>query len=175
MPAGNLRESLSSLRRASVVVLREEEAQQLAALVASRTKADLWIIRRALRLPPEMPSKPIAFCAIARPANFFAMLAQAGCRTTGQVHFPDHHAYRREDFERLAAAGHERGADGFVTTAKDAVKISPADRALLAQVGPVTVAELHLSLVEPEPAWQQICRMLGRPPGEPPLREKMGG
>ena len=161
LPSGNLREGLSSLARADLVVVREEEADGLRELLAVRTGAPVWVVRRVLRLPSGMPRKPIVFCGIARPEGFFAMLGAAGCETAGQVAFADHHAYRREDFERLLAAGVDRGADGFVTTAKDAVKISDTDRALLAQAGPLIVAELTLSLTEPELAWGQIGTMLG--------------
>ncbi len=161
LPAGNLREGTGSLGRAGAVVVREEEAEALRDLLAARTRAAVWVVRRELRLPAEAPRRPIAFCGIARPDGFFAMLGGAGCEMLGQVAFADHHGYGREDFERLVAAGIDREADGFVTTAKDAVKISDADRALLGRVGPVAVAELRVALVEPERAWQQMCGMLG--------------
>ena len=163
LPAGNLREGLGSLGRASVVMVREEEAEALFGVVRAKTRAEVWVVRRGLRLPEGMPRRPIAFCGIARPEGFFAMLGEAGCEMAGQVAFADHHAYGREDFERLVAAGIERGSDGFVTTAKDAVKISDVERVLLARVGPLVVADLQLSLVEPENAWGQMCGLLGWP------------
>ena len=158
LPAGNLREPLSSLRRADVVVVREEEADALAGVVARHSGAETWVVRRELRLPAGMPKKPIAFCGIARPDGFFAMLREAGCEGLGEVAFADHHAYGREDFARLRAAGVDVGADGFVTTAKDAVKIAAADRAMLAQVGPLVVAELRVLLRDEEAAWQTVRR-----------------
>ncbi|MFC6646658.1 tetraacyldisaccharide 4'-kinase [Granulicella cerasi] len=50
LPAGNLRESLAALRRADVVVVREDEREFVEARVrrAMRTDAKLWSIRRNL-------------------------------------------------------------------------------------------------------------------------------
>ncbi len=151
LPAGNLREPMASLRRAGVVVVREDEAAELAGAVPAGV--EIWVIRRELVLPRDRPQKLMAFCGIARPEGFFAMLPEVA----GVKAFPDHHAYSAEDFRMLVEAARHVGADGFVTTAKDAVKISAAARAMLAEVGPVVVAELRVSLVDEERAWERLC------------------
>ena len=158
LPAGNLRETLGSLRRADVVVVREDEADRLSGITRG---AQVWLIRRELVLPPERPKKPLAFCGIARPQGFFAMLRGAGCDVAGEKSFADHHAYTAEHFQLLADAARHAGADGFVTTAKDAVKISAEARRTLEEVGPVVVAELRVSLVDEERAWAALSRRLG--------------
>ncbi len=167
LPAGNLREPLRSLLRADVVVVREEEAEALAGIVAAHTQAQVWVVRRELRLPATMPTLPVAFCGIARPEGFFAMLREAGCGLAGELALPDHHAFRAEDYERLAAAALDQGADGFVTTAKDAARISPQARAGLERVGPVAVAALRVSLLEEDRCWLWLRDALK-------LHEKMG-
>jgi tetraacyldisaccharide 4'-kinase len=65
LPAGNLREPLSSLGRADVVVVREDEAAELAGLTKGM---QVWTIRRELVLPAERPQRP-ARRASRRPAR----------------------------------------------------------------------------------------------------------
>ncbi len=150
LPGGNLREPLASLRRADVVVVREDEAAELAGVIPAG--AHVWVIRRELVLPEDRPAKLFAFCGIARPDGFFRMLPEV----VGVKAFPDHHAYRAGDFSELVAAARRAGADGFVTTAKDAVKISAVARRELEAVGPVVVAELKVSLVDEDDAWETL-------------------
>jgi tetraacyldisaccharide 4'-kinase len=159
LPAGNLREPLWSLGRADVVVIREDEADELAGLVPAAVET--WVVRRELMLPVERPRSPLVFCGIARPEGFLAMLGAAGCAAAGEVVFGDHHVYGAEDFARLVEAAQRAGADGFCTTAKDAVKIPAAARAQLEAIGPVVVAELRVSLVDKDKAWARLRGVLG--------------
>ena len=148
LPGGNLREPLGALRRADVVVVRKEEAEELAGVIAAHGAAEVWVVRRELVLPSEMPKRPVVFCGIARPEGFLAMLRESGVGAAGTVVKPDHHAYTAEDVEMLVRAAEQVGADGFVTTAKDAVKISAEWRARLEEVGPMVVAGLRVRLVD---------------------------
>ncbi len=158
LPGGNLREPLGALRRADVVVLREEEAAGLAGVVARYSGAETWLVRREMVLPVERPARMIAFCGIARPEGFFAMLRGAGCELAGQVAFPDHHAYEAEDYLRLVEAVLHAGADGLVTTAKDAVKIPQVAMDKLNGVAPVIVAKLKVVLADEARAMMRIRR-----------------
>jgi tetraacyldisaccharide 4'-kinase len=163
LPAGNLREPLASLRRADVVVVREDEAENLREVAARYPHAEIWVIRRELLLPAQRPQRALAFCAIARPEGFFAMLAEAGCEVVGKATFPDHHAFTEADVERLVKTARQSGADGFVTTAKDAVKISDSMRAQLEQFGPLVVAGLRVRLIDEGGAWRRIEQFLKEP------------
>ena len=156
LPAGNLREPFSALRRAQIVVVREGE--QLEA-IAARFGAAVWTIRRRLALPSHRPGRPLAFCGIARPDGFFAMLKEAGCPVVGREAFGDHHAYEDGDFAKLLQVARNSHADGFITTAKDAVKV---DLARLAAVGPVSVAGLEVELLDAERALTPLLAALGR-------------
>ena len=126
LPGGNLREPLRALRRADVVVLREEDAgleQVVAEVCRGGRMPDVWWIRRRLE-NTSLPARPVGRSGIARPESFVAMLAEAGCEAVAEVRFRDHHRYTETDIERLLAVAQEHGADGFVTTEKDAVKLS---------------------------------------------------
>jgi tetraacyldisaccharide 4'-kinase len=153
LPAGNLREPLASVRKADVVAVREDEFARLATAVSG---CNVWLIRRRLDLPVERPKRPVAFCGIARPEGFAAMLKDADVEVAGTVVFPDHHAYSEEDFGRLMEAARHMGADGFVTTAKDAVKISAEAMARLKAVGIVWVTKLRVCLVDEDVAMTRL-------------------
>ncbi|RXH57067.1 tetraacyldisaccharide 4'-kinase [Granulicella sibirica] len=146
LPAGDLREGLGALGRADVVVLREEEVAGLRGFVPAGKV--VWVVRRELRFEGLVPARPFAFCGIARPDGFLGMLAGAGVVSAGVERLADHHRYGMRDVTRLIAAARAAGADGFCTTEKDAVKLTPAMRKRLEEVGPVSVAELRVSLVE---------------------------
>lgn len=146
LPAGNLRESLQALERAHIIVLREEEAEELRLYVP--VGKVVWVVRRRLAFDAQAPRRPVVFCGIARPEGFLTMLRQADVSAAENVRFADHHAYRMRDITRLLATARASRADGFVTTAKDGVKLTPTMRKRLEDIGPIVVAELRLDLVE---------------------------
>ncbi len=155
LPTGNLREPLRAIRRADVVVLREDEG--FAGAISG--KAATWFVRRELRFAEEAPAprRAVAFCGLARPEGFFAMLAQAGVAVAAVSAFRDHHAYSATDVEGLVELAKAHGADGFVTTEKDAVKLTPPMRKRL---GLLAVAELRVRLVEEQAAMDRLLELL---------------
>ena len=171
LPAGNLREPLTALRRASALAVREEELpgmeQELRALVGD---IPLWTIRRILRFPAPLGVfgaglRPMAFCALARPEGFAAMLAEAGCGVVDTVIFPDHHRFDAGDIAELIGLAKRLGATGLVTTEKDAVKLSPAVLARLTdEVGPVMVVALDTNFVYESPVVRLLQQRLRSSP-----------
>jgi len=168
IPAGNLREGFDSLRRADVVVVREDEfevaGKRLWEMVWAGTP--IWTVRRRLVFPA-LPAtngsgangsgaatqamkaqgagpRPVAFCAIARPDSFVTMLVGAGCDVVDTVAFDDHHLYDMNDVEMLLAKAQEDDASGFVTTDKDAVKLTAEMRERLETAGPLMVVTLEV-------------------------------
>lgn len=158
VPAGNLREPLSALRRADVVVVREGEYEQVVPLVKDRalSSAAIWVVRREVSvvephsaLPQvEGPQKYLAFCAIARPEDFVRELRQRGIDVAESFAFRDHHRYTMEDMDRLIAAFDGTDAGAFITTEKDMVKLMPAMRAKLEARAPLAVAKLETHFVD---------------------------
>jgi hypothetical protein len=118
-----------------------------------REGAQMWVVRRRLVFPAPMfvfgaGLKPVAFCAIARPESFAAMLLEAGCGVVETVAFRDHHRYTLSDVDGVVKVAQGLGASGFVTTEKDAVKLSAEMRGRLEAVGPVMVAALEVEFVD---------------------------
>jgi tetraacyldisaccharide 4'-kinase len=159
LPAGNLREPLRAIGRADMVVLREDDG--FAGGISG--KAATWFVRRELRfaegaaLPKSGPTAAVAFCGLARPEGFFAMLAKAGVEVAAVKIFRDHHAYSDADVEDLLDLAKAHGAEGFVTTEKDAVKLSPA---MLGRLGAVAVPELRVRLLEEKAAIDRLLEVL---------------
>jgi tetraacyldisaccharide 4'-kinase len=157
LPAGNLREPLTALQRADVVVVREDEFEAVGKRVWAmlREGVQMWTVRRKLQFPAPLfvfgaGLKPVAFCAIARPEGFAAMLVEAGCGIAETVAFPDHHRYTMADIERLLEVGRGLKATGFLTTEKDSVKLTPAMRERLEAVGPLMVVALEAEFGDAE-------------------------
>jgi tetraacyldisaccharide 4'-kinase len=157
LPAGNLREPLTALARADVVIVREDEVEHVAKRVwpMLREGARLWVVRRRLLFPAPLfvfgaGLRPVAFCALARPEGFAAMLADAGCGVVETVAYRDHHRYTLGDVERLVALAGRLQASGFVTTEKDAVKLTAAMRSRLEEVGAVMTVGLETEFMDRE-------------------------
>lgn len=164
LPAGRLREPLASLRRADVIVLREQDAD-LAGQLSPYLKAgvDVWQVRRGLTCADAATSRQrpaMAFCAIARPDEFFAMLKAAGVTLAATRAFRDHHRYTRSDMAALKKLGSRCGAAAFFTTEKDAVKLDAGLRAILSASAPLRVAGLTLELADEPAALARLIAML---------------
>ena len=172
LPAGNLREPLTRLREADVLVLREEELAPLETFLrvlhrdgdrrpgtAINTPA-VWVVRRRLEFSvtdgARRPERPLAFCGIARPEGFLSMLRETGLSPIGTVLFADHHRYSERDVERLAQRAATLQADVFLTTEKDAIKLTPAMRSRLERVGPLLVPRLVVDLLDEKNAVEQM-------------------
>jgi tetraacyldisaccharide 4'-kinase len=164
LPAGNLREGLSALQRADVLVVRQNEVDaDIDAGVTSvnkrawemlRERGQMWIVRRKLLFPAPLRVfgaglRPVAFCAIARPEDFAAMLQNAGCGVVETVAFPDHHRYTVADMKRVIEVAKGLNGSGFVTTEKDAVKLTEAMRRRLEEHGPLMVVALEAEFADP--------------------------
>jgi tetraacyldisaccharide 4'-kinase len=155
MPTGNLREGFGALQRAHAVVVREDELKDVKerAWKLMREGAQMWVVRRKLVFPAPLlvftaGLRPVAFCAIARPEGFQAMLTEAGCGVVDTIVFPDHHAYGMRDMERILELGRQLNATGFVTTEKDNVKLTKAMCERLETLGPLMIVGLEAEFAD---------------------------
>jgi tetraacyldisaccharide 4'-kinase len=160
LPAGRLREPLSALRRADVIVLRDEDAGLASELEAYRkTGSSIWMVRRSLSLNP-LEEPAVAFCAIAHPDEFFQSLADVGVRLEVKFQFRDHHEYSLRDAEKMRAACLQLGCKTFVTTEKDAVRLGGSLLQILTAVAPVSVVRLATSLFDERRAIGNLLELI---------------
>ncbi len=144
IPAGPLREpAAQGLTRAdAVVILGEDRAD-----VAQSLPRDMPLLYGQLTPTGEsraLVGKPVlAFAGIGRPEKFFDTVRALGCALVDRRSFPDHHAYGYKEVEEIIDAALATGAVP-VTTAKDAVRLPPDQRAA------VTVVKVEVMWREPE-------------------------
>jgi tetraacyldisaccharide 4'-kinase len=171
MPAGNLREGFHALQQADAVVVRGDELEDVKARAwkMMREGAQMWVVRRKLVFPAPLfvfgaGLRPVAFCAIARPEGFQAMLAEEGCGVVETIAFADHHAYGMRDIERILEVGRRLNATGFVTTEKDDVKLTARMRERLETLGPLMVVRLEAEFADADAVVNALETRLGAQP-----------
>ena len=158
LPAGLLREPLTALARADlVVVTKTEQADPAAALELARrfapgvpvfhARTELLGIRdregRSVD-PVDLPAgTTLAVAGIARPGSFRATLEAAGVSPADFLAFRDHEPYGPAAIGRIERALEETGATAVVTTEKDAVKLDTVLRC------PVFRVAVEARVVEP--------------------------
>lgn len=137
LPAGPLREPLSALERAHVVVLTraglgdawalEDQVRRRnphAVPIPSVTEfCGLLNISTSERYSAEAwrGKKVFAFAGIGNSRAFFANLEMWGFLLAGRAPFRDHHVYGLEEIRRLNTRAQAVGAEALVTTEKDAL------------------------------------------------------
>lgn len=131
IPAGPLREPASTgLARADAVVLLGQGSGPF-------LPPALPVLRARLAPAPSVERlrgrDVLAFAGIGRPAKFFDMLRDVGCRLMETAAFPDHHRYRPEEVMALCERARRVGAVP-VTTAKDRVRLPPEARRMVETV-----------------------------------------
>jgi len=139
LPAGRLREPLSGLKRADAIALMSGAAKESFPVDGKL----VWQVRRGIELQ-QVPSRPVAFCGIARPQNFFAQLRTAGIEPVAEAIYRDHHSYEEKDIHELLYVRQQSEADGFVTTEKDFVNLGPHRSAL----EPLAVVPVKMKILD---------------------------
>ncbi len=148
LPLGRLREPVSSLGRADIIVLtktvepHEGGRDRLDGLHKEiRRYNQRCGIFRAEHRPlscrfldgSEKPihwisgKKIFGFCALGSPESFLRTLRLSGAEVTGFRSFRDHYAYRCEDIFTIKTEAERTGAGWIVTTEKDIIKARNLD------------------------------------------------
>jgi tetraacyldisaccharide 4'-kinase len=157
LPAGNLREPIRSIRRASIIAIPAYEPGLEAELRTWGWQGPIWRLRRTMEIPA-VNSPVAAFCGIARPEQFFAGLEVAGLHLAVREAFSDHHRYTARDMDRLTAAAHAAGATTLLTTEKDLIRMGNLASIYPASL-PLTTAHLRVEIEDQDAA---IDWLIGR-------------
>ena len=151
LPAGRLREPLTSLSRADAVVLISGASQDAFPLHGKL----VWRARRGI-VPTDVPGRPVVFCGIARPKNFVLQLRTAGIEPAAEAFYHDHHPYSERDIRDLLDLRQRSEADGFVTTEKDAVNLG----GFLSTLEPLAVVLVKMELADAANAVDTMLRRI---------------
>lgn len=161
LPAGRLREPLTALRRADAIVLTPGASPD-----GLPFAGHVWRVTRGLRLPP-VPARPVAFCGIARPQRFFRQLREAGVEPVAEIRFRDHHAYTAKDIAALRSLQRQSGADGFITTEKDAINLeglAPQKQNEVGELQPLAVVPACMTLIDAPAAVEALLSRIAERP-----------
>ncbi|MEI6126850.1 MAG: tetraacyldisaccharide 4'-kinase, partial [Pseudomonadota bacterium] len=94
-------------------------------------------------------------------AGFFALLARSGICINKKVVFPDHHAYRADDYKRIQQVYEQ--SDFIITTEKDIAKIDVP----MLQGDKLLVMEIDQAVESEEKFFKSICEIAGLPADNP--------
>lgn len=138
LPRGALREPLSEVRRADVVIFtRSEDAADAAEWIGEIERFGRPCIRTTFQptrlvhvgsgttlSPSTLVKEPVlGFCGIGNPDSFAMLLKRLGVDLREQVVFRDHHSYQPSDLEKIRKRAEQLGVKWVLTTEKDAVKV----------------------------------------------------
>ncbi len=142
LPAGPLREPLSSIVRANMVVVVRKGEIGVSPFVVSQVRAvapdvpvetltirlkglrQVWSNDGLVPLREFLGVRVAAFCGVGNPDGFFRMLEEAGMVVAKRWVFGDHHRYSNQELAEIVGFARESGMP-LVTTAKDMVNLPP--------------------------------------------------
>jgi tetraacyldisaccharide 4'-kinase len=135
LPAGNMREPAKAARRATVIAIPapDSAAEFESSLRAWGWEGPIWRIHRKMEIP-SIDGPAVAFCGIARPAQFFAGIEAAGQRLAARIAFPDHHGFTPADLQHLVTTAQQTGATALITTEKDLIRLGNSAAAFPAPI-----------------------------------------
>jgi len=165
LPAGSLREPISAISRADMLIITRKTAEPDREDAAASAAGDGLVFTAQTKLlgfrkagAEELP-RPVeqledgpffAFCGVGNPDAFFADLRRWNVNVEGKMSFIDHHRYTGDDWARLTHAAHTAGATAFVTTEKDEQNLRGHDFG----EWPVYIVIIALT-VSPQPAFDE--------------------
>jgi tetraacyldisaccharide 4'-kinase len=136
IPAGYLREPVSSLARANVLCvigqtneadiieesrLRLKQLFPNALCISAHQTSCGWFHMASGKYASALPLKnPALVCGIARPQRFINLVKNTGVSLSTVKTFEDHHVFTENDLKGLL----KKGGDGIITTWKDACRLN---------------------------------------------------
>jgi tetraacyldisaccharide 4'-kinase len=138
LPAGPMREPLSALTRAGIIIFTrtentagaKEAIQRLSNLPIFTASTRPLGFRRIgsedpLQTVGELGNGPFfVFCGVGNPEAFVRDLQRWGITPAGHMFFADHHRYTLEDVQAIEQAARRVGANRLLTTEKDSCNLS---------------------------------------------------
>ena len=145
LPRGSLREPVSEVRRADLVIFtRSENGSDATEWISEIERFGRPCLRSTfqptrliqlntglVRPLSDLKNRPVlSFCGIGNPDSFVHLLTLLGAEIKERMVFRDHYSYQASDWAKIKKKVAETGVQWVVTTEKDAVKIKdflPAD------------------------------------------------
>jgi tetraacyldisaccharide 4'-kinase len=126
LPAGRLREPVTALGRADIVVLTRAygwtQAGEIEKLVREQNRGAL-IARATTEVRIDVTGPAFAFAGIGNPKAFYDDLGRRNIEIVDTLSFGDHHRYTAADGEKIIQRAQAAGASVIITTEKDAMNL----------------------------------------------------
>lgn len=158
LPAGRLREGFLSLSRAQIIVMRAEDRDLEADLQRRGYTQPIWWMERRVEVP--RVRRVVAFCSIAREAEFFSSVRACGVEVVAMRGWRDHHAYNDADIAELIELRRQHEAEAFLTTEKDRERLSLEQQRALNNAASLNAAKLVIRLDDEGAAMEQLLSFL---------------
>lgn len=172
LPAGRLREPLSAVKRADIVVITrsvQTPAPALETMLRRHTDSPIFYTSTRLKSVSRIPGMDVclpeqdwrqgrflAFCGIGNPAAFFSDLGGWGLQAIQERSFADHHLYTPHEAAVLEQAAVSCGADALLCTEKDVWNLRSVQFTKL----PVYCCRISFEL--PETFWNELSDVVRR-------------
>ncbi len=172
LPAGRLREPISGVGRADLIVITRsdglESSRDVESIIREHNAASpiLRSTHRPLGFfsgagdPVASPRRAVAFCGIAAPGEFRRDLESADVELAAFVPFRDHHPYTDEELRKLSRTARHENAT-VVTTEKDAARIG--DETVAKELPGLTCLRIETVMFDPAPLVLAMEKVVGSP------------
>ena len=129
LPAGPLREGLSSLKIANIIMINGEKDTEFEfKLRKYNNNLKFFYFSYIFKKFEEFENrKLIAFAGIGNSINFFSLLKKNRLNVVREITFPDHYDYTDKDLEKLIEIENQNKAK-LITTEKDFLRINSFQR-----------------------------------------------
>jgi tetraacyldisaccharide 4'-kinase len=179
LPRGILREPLSGLRRADVIVFTKtnlnpdiqdikdflsENKWQAETFDSIHSPASFYRLENpdVLLNPDSLRGKTVTlFSGIGDPDSFENLIISLGINVGLALRFPDHHSYSSDDLEKIFKSSQEKNINTIITTEKDAVRLNNAQRT--AHNAELLVLRIALKITQDEERFRnRLLRLYSR-------------
>ena len=130
IPAGPLREKISSLKKYDAVFLKDSQLNKNIQEIIKNYNENIEVFLTSYQIKNfrnfDLSKKFLVFSGIGNPKNFMNILNKNNFKIIDQIIFSDHYNYKQEDINFIKNRAKKINAE-IITTEKDFVKISKFD------------------------------------------------
>ena len=124
LPSGPLRENLSALKDADIVIINgDEESSFKEKILDINKKLKIFYSRyRPINIDRFRDKKLFAIAAIGNPDNFFQLLVQNNLNVEKKLSFPDHYKFSKNEIQKLVEEAKRTNYE-IIMTEKDYLRV----------------------------------------------------
>ena len=124
LPAGPLRENLSSLKNANIVLINGNQDKSFEKKIKNiNSKIEIFYSSyHPTNLEEFRNKKLLAFAGIGNPENFFQMIEENNLNIEKKIIFPDHYKFSKHEVQKLISEAEQKNYQ-LIMTEKDYYKI----------------------------------------------------